>query len=73
MVKAKGAWLLFLLPYSQDLNPIEVAFSKLQALLRKWVARPSMPSHKPSASSQSLNAETSTGLLGMRQNRCERL
>ncbi|WP_374189148.1 transposase [Rhizobium rhizogenes] len=38
MVKAKGAWLLFL-PYSPDLNPIEMAFSKLKALLRKRAAR----------------------------------
>ncbi|ACP22044.1 putative carboxy-terminus of transposase for insertion sequence NGRIS-7a [Sinorhizobium fredii NGR234] len=39
MVKAKGAWLLFLPPYSPDLNPIEMAFSKLKALLRKRAAR----------------------------------
>lgn len=38
LVKAKGAWLLFL-PYSPDLNPIEMAFSKLKALLRKRAAR----------------------------------
>ncbi|MCZ4291909.1 transposase [Hoeflea alexandrii] len=36
---AKGAWLLFLPPYSPDLNPIEMAFSKLKALLRKHAAR----------------------------------
>lgn len=35
LVKQKGAWLLFLPPYSPDLNPIEMAFSKLKALLRK--------------------------------------
>ena len=39
LVKAKGAWLLFLPPYSSDLNPIEMAFSKLKALLRKRAAR----------------------------------
>lgn len=33
------AWLLFLPPYSPDLNPIEMAFSKLKALLRKKAAR----------------------------------
>lgn len=32
-------WLLFLPPYSPDLNPIEMAFSKLKALLRKRAAR----------------------------------
>lgn len=39
LVRAKGAWLLFLPPYSPDLNPIEMAFSKLKALLRKRAAR----------------------------------
>jgi transposase len=38
-IKAKGAWLLFLPPYSPDLNPIEMAFSKLKAHLRKIAAR----------------------------------
>ncbi len=30
-----GAWFLFLPTYSPDLNPIEMAFSKLKALIRK--------------------------------------
>ncbi len=34
-----GAWFLFLPPYSPDLNPIEMAFSKLKAHLRKACAR----------------------------------
>jgi transposase len=34
-----GAWVLFLPPYSPDLNPIEMAFSKLKALIRKAAAR----------------------------------
>lgn len=34
-----GAWFLFLPPYSPDLNPIEMAFSKLKALVRKAAAR----------------------------------
>jgi transposase len=34
-----GAWFLFLPPYSPDLNPIEMAFSKLKALIRKAAAR----------------------------------
>jgi transposase len=33
-----GATLMYLPPYSPDLNPIEMAFSKLKALLRKYVA-----------------------------------
>ncbi len=39
LVRERGAWLLFLPPYSPDLNPIEMAFSKLKALLRKAAAR----------------------------------
>ena len=39
IIRAKGAWLLFLPPYSPDLNPIEMAFSKLKSLLRKAAAR----------------------------------
>ena len=34
MVRAKGGWLLFLPPYSPDLNPIEMAFAKFKAHLR---------------------------------------
>ena len=34
-----GAHLLYLPPYSPDLNPIEMAFAKLKALLRKSAAR----------------------------------
>jgi len=39
LIKQRGAWLLFLPPYSPDLNPIEMAYSKLKALLRKHAAR----------------------------------
>jgi transposase len=38
-IHAKGAWLLFLPPYSPDLNPIEMAFAKLKALLRARAVR----------------------------------
>lgn len=38
-VRAKGAWMLFLPQYSPDLNPIEMAFSKLKAHLRKAATR----------------------------------
>lgn len=34
MIESTGAKLLFLPPYSPDLNPIELAFSKLKQLLR---------------------------------------
>jgi len=39
MIEAKGARLRFLQPYSPDFNPIEMAFSKLKALLRKAAER----------------------------------
>lgn len=38
-LKSVGAWFLFLPPYSPDLNPIEMAFSKLKTLIRKAAAR----------------------------------
>lgn len=38
-IETAGARMLFLPPYSPDLNPIENAFSKLKAMLRKAAAR----------------------------------
>ncbi len=38
-IQARGAWMLFLPPYSPDLNPIEMAFAKLKAHLRATAAR----------------------------------
>jgi len=39
LVEEAGATLLFLPPYSPDMNPIEEAFSKLKGMLRKVQAR----------------------------------
>ena len=39
ILKDIGAWCQFLPKYSPDLNPIEMAFSKLKALIRKVAAR----------------------------------
>ena len=39
ILRGRGAWFLFLPPYSPDLNPIEMAFSKIKAHLRKIKAR----------------------------------
>jgi len=39
LIRDRGAWLLFLPPYSPDLNPIEMAFAKLKAHLRATAAR----------------------------------
>ena len=38
-IRATGAHLLFLPPYSPDLNPIEQVFAKLKTLLRKAAER----------------------------------
>jgi transposase len=39
LIEARGADLVFLPSYSPDLNPIEEAFSKIKALVRKEGAR----------------------------------
>ena len=39
LIEAVGASLLYLPPYSPDFNPIENAFAKLKALLRKAAER----------------------------------
>jgi transposase len=39
MIEAAGALLVYLPPYSPDFNPIENAFAKLKAYLRKAAAR----------------------------------
>lgn len=38
-IEARGARILYLPPYSPDLNPIEMVFSKVKALLRKAAER----------------------------------
>jgi transposase len=39
LIKARGCELIYLPPYSPDLNPIEEAFAKLKHILRKMGAR----------------------------------
>ena len=48
-MRKAGCWFLFLPPYSPDLNPIEMAFSKLKAHLRRVGARtsPTCSTHSP--------------------------
>jgi transposase len=43
LVEAQGRELLFLPPYSPDLNPIEEAFSKMKGLLRRIGPAPARP------------------------------
>ena len=47
-IRAKGAWLLFLPPYSPDLNPIEMAFQSSRPFCEP---APSGPSTQPGAPS----------------------
>jgi transposase len=39
LIEERGCELIYLPPYSPDLNPIEEAFAKLKALLRRTGAR----------------------------------
>lgn len=39
LIEGAGAFLIYLPPYSPDLNPIELLFSKLKSLLRKAAKR----------------------------------
>ena len=39
LIEEQGCELLYLPPYSPDLNPIEEAFAKIKALLRRAAAR----------------------------------
>jgi transposase len=39
LIESRGCTLLYLPPYSPDLNPIEQAFSKVKALVRRVEAR----------------------------------
>ena len=51
-IRAAGAKLFFLPPYSPDLNPIEQVFAKLKTLLRKAaraIRRGDLAAHRPTA------------------------
>ncbi len=39
LLRARGAHLIYLPPYSSDLNPIELAWSKIKTMLRRLKAR----------------------------------
>ena len=49
ILKARGAWFLFLPPYSPDLNPIEMAFAKALLSLSKG-SRPTCEKPRPEPS-----------------------
>lgn len=54
ILKQRGAWFLYLPPYSPDLNPIEMAFAKLKSHLRKAKA----PHRRRSVPSRRINLRT---------------
>ena len=60
-IEAAGASLLFLPPYSPDFNPIEMAFSKLKAHMRKAAAR----------TVEALDAAVAAALNTFRPHECE--
>ena len=68
-IEARGAFLLYLPPYSPDLNPIEMAFAKLKTCCAR--PPPEQETHfgtrspKPSAPSQSTNAQTTSLMQDM--------
>lgn len=64
LIEGEGASLLYLPPYSPDFNPIEKAFSKRKALLKKGRSpnRPG-PSHRPCQRHQCHNPNRMRQLL----------
>ncbi len=70
-IQATGARLWLLPPYSPDFNPIENAFAKLKAILRKAAARtiPALwtQSATPCRNSHRANAQTCSKPLDMSQ------
>ena len=61
-LKQRGAWFLFLPAYSPDLNPIEQAFAKIKAHLRKAEARTFEPHFgAPSVTSAISSSHKSVG------------
>ena len=60
-IEARGAKLLYLPPYSPDLNPIENAFAKFKAHVRKTAAR----------TLDALEAAAANALLTFRPTECE--
>lgn len=61
-IEAVGATLLFLPPYSPDLNPIEMLWSKIKALIRRM--RPRCLDDLVEATRRALEAVTDADLLG---------
>ena len=50
-IRERGAWLMFLPPYSPDLNPIEMASPNSRRICAPWPCAPSTNSGRPSGKS----------------------
>ena len=61
-IQAAGAMLIYLPKYSPDLNPIEQAFSKLKAHLRKAAEQPSRASYVGSVALLPISARRNAGI-----------
>jgi len=76
-IRAAGAKLFYLPPYSPDLNPIEQVFAKLKLLLRKPQSARSKPpgnaSGTCSITSRHMNAPRTSETLDTRQSNQDRL
>ena len=57
-IEAAGAQLFLLPPYSPDMNPIEMAFSKLKTLLRQAPSAPATASGTASANCSTASPQT---------------
>src|SRR6187549_188320 len=68
-IEAQGAELRYLPPYSPDLNPIEQAFAKLKAMLRKSAHATASPSLASYDTTLPLSAETSSETPDMQLDR----
>ncbi len=66
-LRAHRSWFLYLPPYSPDLNPIEMAFAKLKAHLRRLGARTFATSSRPSARCAISSIPTNVGTTSMSQ------
>jgi transposase len=71
LVEGRGCELLYLPPYSPDLNPIEEAFAKIKALLRRVGARTREALIE--AIGQALDEVTASDVLGFFEHRGYRL
>jgi transposase len=77
MIRNAGAHLMFLPPYSPDLNPIEQVFAKIKHLMRRATERTieaaQVGSSASSIRSRQANAQTTSAGQDMRQPNCDAL